>query len=167
MVVRISDWVVELTQYQIAPYFAKVECFCFEEQRIRAGEEVDLPVFFFIDRDIVDEPQLDNLDDVVLNYTFFRYAMFLILHRAICSPRRFITVLEGMTWVTPFRMPQRMSSRNLKDLRIMNLRKKHRDLHLRYLVKKVEDIIYCIGHIASGWTVHGPLFLTFQIASLI
>lgn len=33
---------------------------------------MDLPVFFFIDRDIVDEPQLDNLDDVVLNYTFFR-----------------------------------------------------------------------------------------------
>ncbi|OXG21689.1 cytochrome c oxidase assembly protein subunit 11 [Cryptococcus neoformans Tu401-1] len=61
-----------ITPDKIAPYFAKVECFCFEEQKIRAGEEVDLPVFFFIDRDIVDEPQLDNLDDVVLNYTFFR-----------------------------------------------------------------------------------------------
>ena len=41
---------------QIAPYFAKVECFCFEEQRLLAGEEVDLPVFFFIDRDFVDDP---------------------------------------------------------------------------------------------------------------
>ncbi|AAW41667.2 aerobic respiration-related protein, putative [Cryptococcus deneoformans JEC21] len=61
-----------ITPDKIAPYFAKVECFCFEEQKIRAGEEVDLPVFFFIDRDIVEEPQLDNLDDVVLNYTFFR-----------------------------------------------------------------------------------------------
>lgn len=57
---------------QIAPYFAKVECFCFEEQKIRAGEEVDLPVFFFIDRDILDDPGLDNIDDVVLSYTFFR-----------------------------------------------------------------------------------------------
>lgn len=57
---------------QIAPYFAKVECFCFEEQKIRAGEEVDLPVFFFIDRDICDEPQMDSIDDVVLSYTFFR-----------------------------------------------------------------------------------------------
>jgi len=60
------------SEIQIAPYFAKVECFCFEEQRIRAGEEVDLPVFFFIDRDVMDDPALDNLDDVVLSYTFFR-----------------------------------------------------------------------------------------------
>lgn len=49
-----------------------MECFCFEEQKIRAGEEVDLPVFFFIDRDVVDDPALDNIDDVVLSYTFFR-----------------------------------------------------------------------------------------------
>ncbi|ODN83441.1 hypothetical protein L202_01581 [Cryptococcus amylolentus CBS 6039] len=61
-----------ITPEKLAPYFAKVECFCFEEQKIRAGEEVDLPVFFFIDRDLVDEPALDNVDDVVLNYTFFR-----------------------------------------------------------------------------------------------
>ncbi|WOO82529.1 Cytochrome c oxidase assembly protein COX11, mitochondrial [Vanrija pseudolonga] len=61
-----------MTPDKIAQYFAKVECFCFEEQKIRAGEEVDLPVFFFIDRDIVDDPTLDNVDDVVLSYTFFR-----------------------------------------------------------------------------------------------
>lgn len=128
---------------------------------------MDLPVFFFIDRDIVDEPQLDNLDDVVLNYTFFRCALFLILRRAIYSPQRFITVLEGMTWVMPFQTPRRMLSKNLKDLRIMNLRRKHRDLRPRYLVKRVEDIIYCIGHITSGSTLHGPLSLIFQIASLI
>jgi cytochrome c oxidase assembly protein subunit 11 len=64
------------TDVQIAPYFAKVECFCFEEQKIRAGEEVDLPVFFFIDRDLCDDPQLDGLDDVVLSYTFFKYVLF-------------------------------------------------------------------------------------------
>ncbi len=57
----------------MAPYFAKIECFCFEQQKIRAGEQVDLPVFFFIDRDIVDEPQLDGVDDVVLSYTFFKW----------------------------------------------------------------------------------------------
>ncbi|WWD16170.1 hypothetical protein CI109_100595 [Kwoniella shandongensis] len=61
-----------MTPEKIAPYFAKVECFCFEEQKIRAGEEVDLPVFFFIDRDIMDEMSLNNLDDVVLSYTFFK-----------------------------------------------------------------------------------------------
>ncbi|KAK4685642.1 cytochrome c oxidase assembly protein subunit 11, partial [Tremellales sp. Uapishka_1] len=61
-----------MTPAKVAPFFAKVECFCFDEQKIRAGEEVDLPVFFFIDRDICDDPQLDNLDDVVLSYTFFK-----------------------------------------------------------------------------------------------
>ncbi|GJN90043.1 hypothetical protein Rhopal_003041-T1 [Rhodotorula paludigena] len=57
---------------KIAPYFAKVECFCFEEQRLLAGEEVDLPLFFFIDQDFVDDPDMKDVDDVTLSYTFFR-----------------------------------------------------------------------------------------------
>ncbi len=57
---------------QIAPYFAKVECFCFEEQKLLAGEEVDMPLLFFIDRDVLDDPACRNLDDIVLSYTFFR-----------------------------------------------------------------------------------------------
>lgn len=55
---------------QIAPYFAKVECFCFDEQRLLAGEEVDLPIFFFIDQDFADDPLMRDIDDVVLSYTF-------------------------------------------------------------------------------------------------
>jgi cytochrome c oxidase assembly protein subunit 11 len=55
---------------QVAPYFAKVECFCFDEQKILAGEEVDLPVFFFIDRDFIDDPQMRDVDDIILSYTF-------------------------------------------------------------------------------------------------
>lgn len=55
---------------QVAPYFAKVECFCFEEQKLLAGEEVDLPILFFIDRDFIDDPSMRDVDDVVLSYTF-------------------------------------------------------------------------------------------------
>lgn len=47
-----------LLRAQLAPYFAKVECFCFDEQKILAGEEVDLPVFFFIDRDVLESVSL-------------------------------------------------------------------------------------------------------------
>jgi len=49
-----------------------VECFCFEQQKIRAGEQVDLPVFFFIDKDILDDPSAEQVDDMVLSYTFFK-----------------------------------------------------------------------------------------------
>lgn len=56
---------------RIAPYFSKVECFCFEQQKLLAGEEVDLPVFFFIDNDYLDDPNCRDVQDVVLSYTFF------------------------------------------------------------------------------------------------
>jgi cytochrome c oxidase assembly protein Cox11 len=62
----------------VAPYFSKVECFCFEEQRLLAGEEVDMPLFFFIDKDILDDPSARNVTDVVLSYTFFKYDLTLL-----------------------------------------------------------------------------------------
>jgi len=61
-----------VTPDRIAPYFSKVECFCFEEQKLLAGEEVDMPLLFFIDKDILDDPACRGVDDVVLSYTFFR-----------------------------------------------------------------------------------------------
>ncbi|KAG1750821.1 cytochrome c oxidase assembly protein CtaG/Cox11-domain-containing protein [Suillus lakei] len=61
-----------VTPDRIAPYFSKVECFCFEEQKLLAGEEVDMPLLFFIDKDILDDPACRGIDDVVLSYTFFR-----------------------------------------------------------------------------------------------
>ncbi|KAH6913321.1 cytochrome c oxidase assembly protein COX11 [Coprinopsis sp. MPI-PUGE-AT-0042] len=61
-----------VTPDRVAPYFSKVECFCFEEQRLLAGEEVDMPLLFFIDKDILDDPACRNVDNVVLSYTFFR-----------------------------------------------------------------------------------------------
>ncbi|KAH0585277.1 hypothetical protein H2248_008518 [Termitomyces sp. 'cryptogamus'] len=61
-----------VTPDRVAPYFSKVECFCFEEQRLLAGEEVDMPLLFFIDKDILEDPACKNVEDVVLSYTFFR-----------------------------------------------------------------------------------------------
>jgi len=61
-----------VTPDRIAPYFSKVECFCFEEQKLLAGEEVDMPLLFFIDKDFLDDPACRGVDDVVLSYTFFR-----------------------------------------------------------------------------------------------
>ncbi|SCV05773.1 LANO_0H14862g1_1 [Lachancea nothofagi CBS 11611] len=61
-----------ITPGDASPYFNKIQCFCFEEQRLAAGEEIDMPVFFFIDPDFASDPKMRNIDDIVLHYTFFR-----------------------------------------------------------------------------------------------
>lgn len=68
--------VVGISSYNIQPfdaayYFNKIQCFCFEEQLLLPGEEVDLPVFFYIDPDYANDPALEYCNNVLLNYTFF------------------------------------------------------------------------------------------------
>ena len=53
-------------------YFNKIQCFCFEEQRLGAKEEIDMPVFFYIDPEIVTDPSMENLSCNTLAYTFFK-----------------------------------------------------------------------------------------------
>jgi cytochrome c oxidase assembly protein subunit 11 len=53
-------------------YFNKIQCFCFEEQRLGPGEEIDMPVFFFIDPEIIDDPAMENVHHITLSYTFFK-----------------------------------------------------------------------------------------------
>ena len=52
-------------------YFTKVDCFCFEEQLLRPDESADLPVTFFVDPKIADDPNLDDVTTITLSYTFF------------------------------------------------------------------------------------------------
>ncbi|KAI2514290.1 Cytochrome c oxidase assembly protein CtaG/Cox11 [Fragilaria crotonensis] len=53
-------------------YFQKIQCFCFEEQRLLPGETVDMPVFFFIDPDFLSDSQLHHVNNLTLSYTFFQ-----------------------------------------------------------------------------------------------
>jgi cytochrome c oxidase assembly protein subunit 11 len=56
---------------QVGAYFNKMQCFCFTEQRLEAGEKIDMPVAFFIDPAIADDPELKSLTQITLSYTFF------------------------------------------------------------------------------------------------
>lgn len=56
---------------QAGAYFVKMQCFCFEEQHLGPGESADLPVAFYVDPAILDDPDLKALSAITLSYTFF------------------------------------------------------------------------------------------------
>lgn len=69
--------IIGIATYNVIPfeagqYFNKIQCFCFEEQQLNPGEEVDMPVFFYIDPDFMEDPKLARYDELILSYTFFQ-----------------------------------------------------------------------------------------------
>ena len=61
-----------VTPHVAGPYFAKLECFCFTDRVIAPGQEADLPVVFFVDPEIVNDPDTRDITTLTLSYTFFR-----------------------------------------------------------------------------------------------
>lgn len=56
---------------QAGAYFVKLQCFCFEEQTLAANEQMEMPVVFYVDPAIADDPDLKTLGTITLSYTFF------------------------------------------------------------------------------------------------
>ncbi|MFC3711732.1 cytochrome c oxidase assembly protein [Sphingoaurantiacus capsulatus] len=62
--------------YNVSPdtagsFFVKIACFCFTEQTLQPGQTVDMPVTYFVDPAIADDPDGHRIDEITLSYTFF------------------------------------------------------------------------------------------------
>ncbi len=69
--------IIGTATYNVTPddagiYFNKIECFCFQEQLLNPKEQVSMPVSFFIDPEIENDPNLKNISHINLSYSFFR-----------------------------------------------------------------------------------------------
>ncbi|CAH8356868.1 unnamed protein product [Eruca vesicaria subsp. sativa] len=66
------DFQIHIVCFRAVVYFNKIQCFYFEEQRILPGEQIDMPVFFYTDHEFETDPKMDEINNLILSYTFFK-----------------------------------------------------------------------------------------------
>lgn len=60
-----------VTPLQAGAYFTKIQCFCFTQQTLQPGQEVRMPVLYYVDPKILDDPDNRDTQQITLSYTFY------------------------------------------------------------------------------------------------
>ncbi len=60
-----------VTPTQAGAYFTKIQCFCFTQQTLQPGEEVRMPVIYYVDPKILRDPDNKDTQQITLSYTFY------------------------------------------------------------------------------------------------
>lgn len=68
----IGTSVYNVTPQKAGKYFVKIHCFCYEEQLLKANQKMIMPVSFYIDPAIEDDPLMDDVDSITLSYSFYK-----------------------------------------------------------------------------------------------
>ena len=63
-----------VTPVNAGRYFNKVQCFCFNQQTLQAGQSVDMPVIYYVDPAILSDPEAKDIEQITLSYTFHQVA---------------------------------------------------------------------------------------------
>ena len=79
--------------YNVAPFdaggfFAKIDCFCFEEQVLQPDERVQMPVTFYVDPAIVEDRDAKYAKSITLSYTFYEIELPQEAQAALLQPKR-------------------------------------------------------------------------------